>query len=190
MVLRWAALVTGLGILLTTLTVGRRVMVWPFAAAAGLLTTVWGWFLVTPNFYSLEAALLSLARACLLRVRRAVVALDGGRGHRRGRHRDGEAECRRVYGSRPLHHDLGIAVVRRSTRLARPHEDERPVHRRCRRCRSWRRCRGSPHPAPDRICMRAGCITRSSNTPSDSRCRSRISFRSRRAIRSTSGRSW
>src|SRR4030095_6667090 len=60
MVLRWAALVTGLGILLITLTVGRRVMVWPFAAAAGLLTTIWGWFLVTPNFYSLEAALLSL----------------------------------------------------------------------------------------------------------------------------------
>ena len=65
MVLRWAALVTGLGIMLITLTVGRRVMVWPFAAAAGLLTTVWGWFLVTPNFYSLEAALLSMvALAC------------------------------------------------------------------------------------------------------------------------------
>ncbi len=60
-VLRWAALVTGLGILLLSLTVARRVMAWPFAAAAGLLTTVWGWFLVTPNFYSLEAALLSLA---------------------------------------------------------------------------------------------------------------------------------
>ena len=65
MVLRWTALVTGLGVLLITLTVGRQVMVWPFAAAAGLLTTVWGWFLVTPNFYSLEAALLSLsALAC------------------------------------------------------------------------------------------------------------------------------
>lgn len=65
MVLRWTVLVTGLGILLITLTVGRRVMVWPFAATAGLLTTVWGWFLVTPNFYSLEAALLSLvALAC------------------------------------------------------------------------------------------------------------------------------
>ena len=65
MVLRWAALVTGVGILLITLTIGRRVMVWPFAAAAGLLTTVWGWFLVTPNFYSLEAALFSLiALAC------------------------------------------------------------------------------------------------------------------------------
>jgi 4-amino-4-deoxy-L-arabinose transferase-like glycosyltransferase len=65
MLLRWAALATGIGILLSTLTVGRRVMVWPFAAAAGLLTTVWGWFLVTPNFYSLEAALLSLlALAC------------------------------------------------------------------------------------------------------------------------------
>lgn len=65
MVLRWTALVTGLAIVLITLTVARRVMVWPFAAAAGLLTTVWGWFLVTPNFYSLEAALLSLiALAC------------------------------------------------------------------------------------------------------------------------------
>ena len=50
MVLRWAALVTGLGIVLISLTVARGVMVWPFAAAAGLLTTVWGWFLVTPNF--------------------------------------------------------------------------------------------------------------------------------------------
>lgn len=65
MLLRWAALAVGIGILLSSLTVGRRVMVWPFAAAAGLLTTVWGWFLVTPNFYSLEAALLSLvALAC------------------------------------------------------------------------------------------------------------------------------
>jgi hypothetical protein len=65
MVLRWAALATGIAILLIALTVARRVMVWPFAAAAGLLTTVWGWFLVTPNFYSLEAALLSLiALAC------------------------------------------------------------------------------------------------------------------------------
>jgi len=65
MLLRWAAFATGIGILLSTLTIGRRVMVWPFAAAAGLLTTVWGWFLVTPNFYSLEAALLSLlALAC------------------------------------------------------------------------------------------------------------------------------
>ena len=63
--LRWAALVAGIGILIGALMVGRRVMVWPFAAVAGLLTTVWGWFLVTPNFYSLEAALLSLvALAC------------------------------------------------------------------------------------------------------------------------------
>ena len=36
MVLRWTALATGLGILLITLTIARRVMVWPFAAAAGL----------------------------------------------------------------------------------------------------------------------------------------------------------
>lgn len=60
MVLRWTALVTGVAIVLSTLTVARSVMVWPFAAAAGLLTTAWGWFLGTPNFYSLEAALLSL----------------------------------------------------------------------------------------------------------------------------------
>ena len=65
MVLRWTVLVTGLAVLLIALTVARRVMAWPFAAAAGLLTTVWGWFLVTPNFYSLEAALTSLvALAC------------------------------------------------------------------------------------------------------------------------------
>ena len=59
-VLRWTALVTGVAIVLVTLTAGRRVMVWPFAAVGALLTTVWGWFLGTPNFYSLEAALLSL----------------------------------------------------------------------------------------------------------------------------------
>ena len=60
MVLRWAALVTGLAVLLVTLLIARRVMSWPFAAAAALMTTVWGWFLVTPNFYSLEAALFAL----------------------------------------------------------------------------------------------------------------------------------
>lgn len=59
-VLRWTALVTGVAIVLASVTAGRRVMAWPFAASAGLLTTVWGWFLGTPNFYSLEAALLSL----------------------------------------------------------------------------------------------------------------------------------
>ena len=68
MVLRWAALVTGLGILLVTLLIARRVMSWPFAAAAALMTTVWGWFLVTPNFYSLQAALFALmALWCYLR---------------------------------------------------------------------------------------------------------------------------
>ena len=90
-------------------------MVWPFAAAAGLLTTVWGWFLVTPNFYSLEAALLSLiALACYVYGApswRWMVAA----GIAAGAHRDGEAERRRLYGSRPLHHDLGVALVRRST---------------------------------------------------------------------------
>jgi hypothetical protein len=74
MVLRWAALVTGVLIALVTLMVARRVMAWPFAAAAALMTTVWGWFLVTPNYYSLQAALLALiALACYLR------AADGGR---------------------------------------------------------------------------------------------------------------
>jgi hypothetical protein len=67
MVLRWTVLVTGLAVLLIALIVARRVMAWPFAAAAGLLTTVWGWFLVTPNYYSLEAALTSLvALACYI----------------------------------------------------------------------------------------------------------------------------
>jgi hypothetical protein len=65
MVLRWAALVTGLGIALTALLITRRIASWPFAATAALMTTVWGWFLVTPNFYSWEAALFSLiALAC------------------------------------------------------------------------------------------------------------------------------
>ena len=68
MVLRWAALVTGLLIVLVTMIVARRVMAWPFAAAAALMTTVWGWFLVTPNYYSLQAALFALtALACYLR---------------------------------------------------------------------------------------------------------------------------
>jgi hypothetical protein len=68
MVLRWAALVTGLGILLVTFLIARRLMSWPFAAAAALMTTVWGWFLVTPNFYSLQAALFALiALWCYLR---------------------------------------------------------------------------------------------------------------------------
>jgi 4-amino-4-deoxy-L-arabinose transferase-like glycosyltransferase len=67
MVLRWAALVTGIAIALTTLVVARQISAWPFAAAAALMTTVWGWFLVAPNFYSWEAALLSmLALACYL----------------------------------------------------------------------------------------------------------------------------
>ena len=68
MVLRWAALITGLAIFLVTLLIARRVMSWPFAAAAALMTTVWGWFLVTPNYYSLEAALFAvLALWCYLR---------------------------------------------------------------------------------------------------------------------------
>ncbi len=67
-VLRWAAVACGLAILLATLAITRRVASWPFAAAAGLLTTVWGWFLITPNFYSLQAALCALvALLCYLR---------------------------------------------------------------------------------------------------------------------------
>lgn len=60
MVLRWAALVSGLAIVLVTLAIGRQIASWPFAAAAALMTTVWGWFLITPNFYSLQAALFAL----------------------------------------------------------------------------------------------------------------------------------
>ena len=60
MVLRWAALVTGLAIALVTLAIGRQIAWWPFAAAAALMTIVWGWFLITPNFYSLQAALFAL----------------------------------------------------------------------------------------------------------------------------------
>jgi len=64
-VLRWAALVAGIGIAFTALIVARRICSWPFAAAAALLTTVWGWFLVAPNFYSWEAALFALIALAL-----------------------------------------------------------------------------------------------------------------------------
>ena len=58
--MRWAALGSGLAIAAVTLAIGRQIASWPFAAAAALATTVWGWFLITPNFYSLQAALFAL----------------------------------------------------------------------------------------------------------------------------------
>ena len=68
MVMRWAVLVLGLGILIATLVAARHLMAWPFAAAAALMTSVWGWFLVAPNFYSWEAAFFALiALGCYLR---------------------------------------------------------------------------------------------------------------------------
>ena len=68
MVMRWAVLVLGLGILIATLIAARHVMSWPFAAAAALMTSLWGWFLVAPNFYSWEAAFFALiALVCYLR---------------------------------------------------------------------------------------------------------------------------
>lgn len=74
MVLRWAALVCGVGVAIATFIVTRHLASWPFAAAAGLMTTVWGWFLSAPNFYSLQAALLSLiALALFLRPSRPLV---------------------------------------------------------------------------------------------------------------------
>ena len=67
MVMRWAVLIIGIAILLCALVTARRLMPWPFAAAAALMTTVWGWFLVAPNFYSWQAALASLvALVCYL----------------------------------------------------------------------------------------------------------------------------
>jgi hypothetical protein len=67
MVLRWAVLVTGVILAGLTLMVARRICAWPFAVAAALMTTVWGWFLGAPNYYSLEAAVFSLAAlACYL----------------------------------------------------------------------------------------------------------------------------
>jgi hypothetical protein len=68
MVMRWAVLVLGLGILVLALAASRHLVAWPFAAAAALMTTVWGWFLVAPNFYSWQAAFLSLVSlVCYLR---------------------------------------------------------------------------------------------------------------------------
>lgn len=72
MVLRWAAFAVGMASLLVTYAIARHLAEWPFAAAAALLTTTWGWFLVTPNFYSLLGMCLSLAALlCLLRYFRA-----------------------------------------------------------------------------------------------------------------------
>ena len=68
MVMRWAVLALGLGILIATLVAARHLMPWPFAAAAALMTSVWGWFLVAPNFYSWEAAFFAMiALVCCLR---------------------------------------------------------------------------------------------------------------------------
>ncbi len=68
MVMRWAVLALGLGILIATLVAARHLMSWPFAAAAALMTSLWGWFLVAPNFYSWEAAFFALiALVCYLR---------------------------------------------------------------------------------------------------------------------------
>ena len=76
MVLRWAVLATGMGIAIVTLAIARRAVAWPFAAAAALMVTVWGWFLGAPNYYSLEAALFSLvALACY--TGRQAVGLSG-----------------------------------------------------------------------------------------------------------------
>jgi 4-amino-4-deoxy-L-arabinose transferase-like glycosyltransferase len=61
MVLRWTVLATGLAVAVAALFVARHIASWPLACAAALMTTVWGWFLGTPNYYSLEAALFSLA---------------------------------------------------------------------------------------------------------------------------------
>ena len=64
MVVRWAVMALNLGIVIVTLSIARHLMSWPFAAASALLAVVWGWFLLAPNLYSLEAmffALLALA---------------------------------------------------------------------------------------------------------------------------------
>jgi Dolichyl-phosphate-mannose-protein mannosyltransferase len=68
MVVRWAVFVLILGTAIVTFIIARQLMSWPFAAASALLTIVWGWFLVAPNLYSLEAMFFALvALACYLR---------------------------------------------------------------------------------------------------------------------------
>lgn len=71
MVVRWAVVALNLGILLAALIIARRLMSWPFAAASALLSVVWGWFLVAPNLYSLQAMFFVLvALACYLHAAR------------------------------------------------------------------------------------------------------------------------
>lgn len=59
-VVRWAVLIIGLGIMLATLAIARHLMNWIFAAVAALLAVVWGWFYVAANFYSWEAMFVGL----------------------------------------------------------------------------------------------------------------------------------
>ena len=114
MVMRWAVLALGLGILIATLIAARHVMAWPFAAAAALMTSVWGWFLVAPNFYSWEAAFFALiALVCYLR------SVDSSRsawlvwaGIASWDHRPRETERRRVHRGGPVSHDLAVEGVR------------------------------------------------------------------------------
>lgn len=71
MVVRWAVFALSLGIMIATLTIARQLMSWPFAAASALLTVVWGWFLLAPNLYSLEAMFFALVSlACYLQFMR------------------------------------------------------------------------------------------------------------------------
>ena len=113
MVLRWAALWSGLAIVAVTLAIGRQIASWPFAAAAALMTTVWGWFLITPNFYSLQAALFALIALCFF-LRDAADprdAMDRARGRDDRPDRARETERRRLHGDWPAVLDVGLARV-------------------------------------------------------------------------------
>jgi len=66
-VVRWLVVALCLGTMAVTFVIARHLMSWPFAAASALMTIAWGWFLLAPNLYSLEAMFLALvALACYL----------------------------------------------------------------------------------------------------------------------------
>ena len=115
MLLRWAALVTGIGILLDYFDGRTARHGLAVRRGSGAVDDRLGLVPGHAEFLFARSGAAVADRARLLRPRRAVMAMDDRRRHRGRRHRDGEAERRRLHGRRPLHHDLGIAVVRRST---------------------------------------------------------------------------
>lgn len=58
-VMRWILVLNAALTASVVAIIARRLMSWPFAAAAGLLIGMWNWMIATPNLYTWQAYLLS-----------------------------------------------------------------------------------------------------------------------------------